>query len=525
MTDQGLDFFVIVISDYIPEFVSFVAGFASLGLFFGLLGYVFHQTAPETLTNPPMHYRDYWSNIHSLGKSQKREYPEIDRRFTSSSLKVKGIWNRIVSGIKLPTPDVAFVLNKKQQKGDLYDLSSGKILGTNLVNPTELVSKYRPFILKVPEYSTQTKGVRRVVFEKLLENFLGKLVKTKVILPFFGVLSAVFLLVVLIMQGASPILNVANNLPVVIAVCFCFVTLILVWRWSLRSKELFKKRPDERILILIVYVVLALLFGFFYEMIFNFPTDTAAWVEAWFVWTRWFLFLTFVLGLGYMFIHREAEVVNTYFYDNTGTKSQIALNPVYKDALDEPFWIKNQPTKSYWVIRFIYYWRYELAKVPHSDWERIELWVDAETGILKWVVSDYHYRELWYEVKTDISSLYISFFLNFHTPIPILDEQEIQAIQKALTKNNKDLLLTLITGKSEEIIENIKLLFDKEFWQKLHPPKWISNFGLKNVTADFSSKIPWRFWRYPHGLETPEKYMNRPAAVLEDEPKNPSANK
>ena len=133
-------------------------------------------------------------------------------------------------------------------------------------------------------------------------------------------------------------------------------------------------------------------------MIFNFPTDTNGWVEAWFVWTSWFIPLSIILSLGYIFIHREVEVVNTYFYDNRGTKSKRETNPVYKDSSDEPFWLKEEAIKGFWVIRFMYFWRYELAKVPHSDWERIELWFDSENGRLKWVVSDYHYRELWYEV-------------------------------------------------------------------------------------------------------------------------------
>ena len=114
--------------------------------------------------------------------------------------------------------------------------------------------------------------------------------------------------------------------------------------------------------------------------------------------------------------------------------------------------------------------------------------------------------------------MYVSFFVNFHTPIPILDEKEIIGIKKALEKKNNELLTILINGKSEEILENLKLVLDNQFWQKLHPPKWISNYGLKNITANFSSTIPWRFWRYPEGLENPEKYLDQPAATIKDEP-------
>lgn len=524
ITDQGFLLFLNLISTFIPELISFVIGFASLGLFFGLLGYIFHLASPETILNPPLYYRDYWSSIHSLGKSIKREYSDLDRRFRTSSVNPRGIWNRIVTNIKLPTPDVAFITNEKQKKltnentGQLYDLSSGKLLGKNLVNPEDLISKYRPFILKVPEISTNTKGVRRLVYEKLLENFLGKVLDLKIILAIFGALSTIFVFLVHINQGSGAISNVSRDLPTIIAICFSAVILIFVWRWSVKSQELFKQKPDETILILVVYVVLGILYGFFYRIIFNFPANTAGWVLAWFDWTFWFLFLSAVLGLGYILFHREVEVVNTYFYDNSKIESKLGKSPMYKDFADEPFWLKRDKIKSFWVIRFMYYWRYELAKVPHPDWERIELWFDAEKGTLKWFVSDYHYRELWYEVKDYISTIYVSFFLNFHTPIPILNQQEINAITESLNKDNMTLLRNFINGESKEIIEKIEQIMTKDFWAQLHPAEWISKFGLQNIAAEFSSKIPWRFWRYPFGLEKPETYFDKPATLPKDQP-------
>lgn len=520
ITDQGFTVFLTVASVLVPEFVSVVLGFGSLGLFFGLLGYVYHRASAETMKYPPIYYRDYWSSIHSLGKSRRREYSEFDRRFATSSLKLTGLWTRIVSSIKLPSLDLAFVPSKKQEgKGDLYDLSTGQLLGTHLVNPAKLISRYRPFILKVPEYSTSVKGVRRVVFEELLEKFLGRVLKTRIVLPFFAFLSAVFVFSVFFTQDPSTVIGSNIGLSTFVAFCFASVSFIFVWRWSIKSKELFERSPDERVLILIVYVVLCFLFGFFYEMmLFNFPADSGGGVEVGFICARWFIPLSFVLGLGYIFIHREVEVVNTYFYDNTKTRSKTETSPVYKDPVDEPFWLKNEPAKCFWVIRFMYFWRFEITTMPHSDWERVELWIDAETGRLEWVVSDYHYRELWYEVKTDLPTLYVSFFVNFHTPIPVLDEKEILGIKKALEKSNTELLRTLINGESEEILAHLKLVLDNKVWKSLHPPHWISKYGLQNVAAAFSSSIPWRYWRYPKGLEKPELYLSQPAATVEDEP-------
>ena len=521
--EQGLSIFISIIETYIPEFISFIIAFTTLGLFFGLMGYVFDKTSLETIWSPPLHYRDYWSSIHSLGKSRKREYYKLDRRFGADSFKIKGLMEKITSAVVVPQPDLAFVLNKNKkgiqnfEKGSLYDISSGRLLDNNLTNPNRLVSKYRPYVLKIPEYATGTKGVRRIVFEKILENFLGRILKLRIILPFFIVLSMIFVFFIQINQVQTSIFSLSSELTLIIAIFFSVVTLLFVWRWGVRSKKLFNQRPDERILILIIYVVLGLLFGFYAEMILNIPTDTAGWVSGWFIWTRWFLVLSVILGLGYIFVHREVEVINTYFYDNSESEPRISSS-VYRDLSDEPFWIRKSEVKNFWVIRFMYFWKYELAKIPHSDWERIELWFDAQKGVLKWVVSDYHYRELWYEVKNEVSALYVGFFLNFHTPIPILDDKQVDAIKQALNKDNGELIRSFITGKSVEIVENIKNLLTKEFWQELHPSMWVSNYGLQNIAAGFCSKLPWRFWRYAFGLEEPERYLDKPAAVSNDEP-------
>ena len=513
--------FLQIVSTYAPNMASFAFAFASLGLFFGLLGYVFSLSSAGVVINPPRSYRDYWSSIHHLGKSEKREYSDLDRRFSSWGITKKGWWTSIASGITEPPSDLVFLPRKSRVDsmgiGDLYDLSSGRMLGNGIVNPADMLSKYRPFVLKIPDLSANTRGVRRWVFEKMVGRFSERIVGSKGVMAFFVLLSGLFVSSIYFGQIGDPTIAF-KNLPTFIAIGLSVATLFLVWSWSKKSKVIIEKRPDERLLILIVYVVLALLFGFFYQMMRNLPTDATGEVGAWYIWFNWFIVLSIILGLSYIVIHREVEVVNTYFYDNSKRTSPIAKSPVYKDPADEPFWLKEENVESYWVIRFMYYWRYELAKVPHSDWERVELWVDASNGTLKWVVSDYHYRELWYKVKGELNSLYVSFLINFHTPIPVLDVEEVTAIDKALEKGNRDLLRTAITGNSMEITELISKFLTSDFWKRMHPADWISDFGLKNVAAEFSSKLPWRYWRYAHGLEEPERYLKEPATRPEDNP-------
>jgi hypothetical protein len=305
------------------------------------------------------------------------------------------------------------------------------------------------------------------------------------------------------------------------------VTLGLVLRWRKASEELFERRPDERVLILVVYIILALLYGFSFTIITNPPGALIdppfipeGWIESWRLWIVWLLSLTFLLGFGYIFMHRECEVANTYFYDNRSSKSGVSQASPFKESHDEPFWLKEERVKAYWVLRFMYFWRYEVATIPHSDWERVEVWVDAENGTVKWVVSDYHYRELWYKVEGDFPVLYVKFFTNFHTPVPVVNSSEIESIFHVFSQTTRDLTKTAVTGKSSEIIEQLHARLESlsKLWTDLHPPDWIRSYGLPNVAASFCSKLPWTYWRYPNGLEEAERYLVKPATRVEDQP-------
>lgn len=64
-----------------------------------------------------------------------------------------------------------------------------------------------------------------------------------------------------------------------------------------------------------------------------------------------------------------------------------------------PYWLRGS---HYWVWRFVSLVPGELHKFWERDWERVECWVRAsgpEAGRVEWVVGDFHYRELWYEVE------------------------------------------------------------------------------------------------------------------------------
>ena len=231
-----------------------------------------------------------------------------------------------------------------------------------------------------------------------------------------------------------------------------------------------------------------------------------------------FIILTIFLGIGYIFINREIEVVNTYFYDNRSNTLGFTKISPFIIAKDEPPWLKKDHIDFFWVFRFMYYWRSEITYVPHDDWERVEIWVDAKNGDVKWIVSDYHYRELWYKVEQELNNIYIKFFINWHTPIPIIDQSDIISISKILEKNSiTHATKSLVTGKIPEIDKYVddntrpsKTL--KIEWNKYHNAKWISEYQIDELPkfipilpSEFCSKLPWKFWRYPFGVKNPRK--------------------
>ena len=126
------------------------------------------------------------------------------------------------------------------------------------------------------------------------------------------------------------------------------------------------------------------------------------------------LLINFVLGIGSVQV-LGSENMNLYWYDKRPEAFPM------QSQEDAPVWLKGD---QYWVFRNLFWWPFELTVgsrgLEHEDWERIELWVNAVTGKPEWIISDYHWRELWYRVPEldEEIMIKVTFATNFHTPIP-----------------------------------------------------------------------------------------------------------
>lgn len=67
--DWTLGFLGAVLSVYGMGFLSAMIALCSIGLFYGLLGYVFGHISLDAPFTQPRIFRDYWSSVLQLGKA------------------------------------------------------------------------------------------------------------------------------------------------------------------------------------------------------------------------------------------------------------------------------------------------------------------------------------------------------------------------------------------------------------------------------------------------------------------------
>lgn len=87
-----------------------------------------------------------------------------------------------------------------------------------------------------------------------------------------------------------------------------------------------------------------------------------------------------------------------YFYDSDPESPMHSYEPG-----QAPEWLQGR----YWVWRFVTVTPAEVHKFWERDWERIEVWVRADgerAGCIEWVVSDFHFRELWVSYERTASA-------------------------------------------------------------------------------------------------------------------------
>lgn len=188
---------------------------------------------------------------------------------------------------------------------------------------------------------------------------------------------------------------------------------------------------------------------------------------------------------------------------------------------DSPWWLAGS---AYWVWRYLMLTPAEINKFWERDWERVELWIRADgpdAGLLEWVVTDGHYRELWtpYErlgktlaldrcrddARKAMDSgtsgtwvLEVDANLLFHTPFYraisfVADRGTVPARRVAH-------LIRSIWARAREPdidtalarLDDVRLARGPDLLDDL--PELIANRAARHILS-----LPWTHWRYPLG--------------------------
>lgn len=195
----------------------------------------------------------------------------------------------------------------------------------------------------------------------------------------------------------------------------------------------------------------------------------------------------------------------------------------YASDGDAPHWLEGE---TYWVWRYLMLSPAELNKFWERDWERLEVWIRADgpdAGALEWVVSDFHYRELWVPFEQTGRSerltrqregalaharagdpglwlVEVDAHPVFHTPyirtvsfIPEHEEVHVQSLGHLLHA-----LFSWRRGDDpDDYLDNLDQL-------RIDTGREVLG-DLPEVLAPLVSRqllaIPWRYWRYPWGAQ------------------------
>jgi hypothetical protein len=212
-----------------------------------------------------------------------------------------------------------------------------------------------------------------------------------------------------------------------------------------------------------------------------------------------------------------------YFYVNDGRRPNLH----YKEG-HEPYWLEGE---YYWVWRYVHLAPAELLKFWEKDWERLEIWIRADgenRGRLEYIVTDFHYRELWfgYEGFTrkkarDYHEALLTRHVDTSDRLTWLVEVDMDVVFH--TPSIKGVYLTrggrLSLGR--RVLSVLTVMWNRPV--KENPDGYkrslerfeIEGAGfLEDVPEHFRTMVtrqllslPWTYWRFPRGVKSARQLL------------------
>jgi hypothetical protein len=189
----------------------------------------------------------------------------------------------------------------------------------------------------------------------------------------------------------------------------------------------------------------------------------------------------------------------------------------------QPYWLKGG---HYWVWRFVTLAPAELLKFWEKDWERLEIWVradGADAGKIEYIVTDTHYRELWFEYERLVGKR----AKEYHAK-QLARHRETQAQMTWVVDLDMDLVfhspavrgVYVASGArlsiGRRVLAILNVMFRKKPWE--NPDKYLERLEALEITGEhFLEDIPehfrtvvtrrllsspWTYWRFPRGAKS-----------------------
>jgi hypothetical protein len=231
----------------------------------------------------------------------------------------------------------------------------------------------------------------------------------------------------------------------------------------------------------------------------------------------------FVLYLVEWFFIPRSLPPALYLYVNDRDSRHFPYKPGH-----EPYWLEGT---HYWVWRFVTLAPAELMKFWEKDWERLEIWIRADgehRGRIEWIVTDWHYRELWFryasltgrrakEVHSSMLKRYresddpmtwvveIDMDLVFHSPV-VRDIYLAHGRRLSFGRRFISIVGVILGKRRMEDPEKHKRSLElleiqgSEFLNDV--PEHFRVTATRRLLA-----LPWTYWRFPRGVRSSRSHL------------------
>ncbi len=355
-----------------------------------------------------------------------------------------------------------YAMRVEAKAGGLADiLSEGKIVASDVINPLRLKATTSMFLAR---YKVVLASLVALGYGVLVNYFSNLLHPVHVIQPYLGVLFYPIVLLILWVMFNDLLTATISPLP------------IIAIRILIRGSHGFQGFVIAvTVTALILYLV------------------------------EWF------------FIPRSLPPA-LYLYVNDDKAGQFPYRPG-----NEPYWLKG---KFYWVWRYVTLAPAELLKFWEKDWERLEVWVRAdgeERGKIEYLVTDCHYRELWFKYETLVGSRATAYHAGMLARYRDTDDLLTWVIDLDMdlvfhSPTVRGIYVT--SGKTlsvgRRLIALLYVIFHKKSSE--HPDKYMARVETLQIRGDHFLddipehfrmvvtrqllRLPWAYWRFPRGAKS-----------------------